>query len=249
MHTRLERSIIVTGGSRGIGAEIVKLCTQAGYDVCFTYKQHSDKAAVLIEHCHAHAGKAVAIQVDSNEPKGMARVFQSAQQLSPLYGLVNNVGITSHIQPFHLTDEATLRHVFDVNVISTMLMSQHAIRYWLQHQLAGTIVNISSIAAKTGSPNEYVHYAASKAAIETFTVGLAKEVATQSIRVNAVSPGITHTDIHALSGEPDRAHRLASRIPMQRAAQASEIAEAVLWLLLPASSYVTGAVIPVAGGL
>jgi NAD(P)-dependent dehydrogenase (short-subunit alcohol dehydrogenase family) len=128
-------------------------------------------------------------------------------------------------------------------------MSQHAIRYWLQHNQPGNIVNVSSIAAKTGSPNEYVHYAASKAAVESFTVGLAKEVAAQQIRVNAVSPGITHTEIHALSGEPNRADRIASKIPMQRAAEASEIAEAVAWLLSPASSYMTGAIVPVAGGL
>lgn len=249
MQPRKEQSIIVTGGARGIGAEVVTFCAQAGYDVCFTYQQQREKAEALLTHCAAYAGKVVAIQADVSDPSRLDEIFFAAQQLSPLYGLVNNAGITSSISPFHQVDEATLRRVFDVNVMGTLLSSQHAIRHWLQHSQPGVIVNISSVAAKTGSPNEYVHYAASKAAVDSFTIGVAKEVAQQHIRVNAVSPGITRTDIHTLSGEPERADRLASRIPMQRPAHATEIAEAVCWLLSPASSYVTGAILPVSGGL
>lgn len=249
MQNRREESLIVTGGARGIGAEIVKLCSQAGYDVCFTFQQQHDAARMLLEQCQTHTGKVVALQADVSDASKRDAVFDAANKLSPLRGLVNNAGITSVIGCFEHVEEATIRHVFEINVMGTMLMSQHAIRYWLQHNQPGNIVNVSSIAAKTGSPNEYVHYAASKAAVESFTVGLAKEVAAQRIRVNAVSPGITRTDIHALSGEPDRATRIASKIPMQRAAEASEIAAAVAWLLSPASSYMTGAIVPVAGGL
>lgn len=249
MQSRRQESIIVTGGARGIGAEIVKLCSQAGYDVCFTFQKQHDAANALLDQCQNNAGKVLSLQADVSDHHKRDAVFAAACKLSPLRGLVNNAGITSLLGRFEHVDEATIRHVFEINVMGTMLMSQHAIRYWLQHNLPGNIVNVSSIAAKTGSPNEYVHYAASKAAVESFTVGLAKEVAAQQIRVNAVSPGITRTDIHALSGEPNRADRIASKIPMQRAAEATEIAEAVTWLLSPASSYMTGAIVPVAGGL
>ena len=249
MQNHREKSIIVTGGARGIGAEIVRLCSQAGYDVCFTFQQQHDAANALVAQCHTHLGKVVAIQADVSDHNKRHAVLAAACELSPLYGLVNNAGITSLLGRFEQVDEATIRQVFEINVMGTMLMSQQAIRYWLQHNQPGNIVNVSSIAAKTGSPNEYVHYAASKAAVESFTIGLAKEVAAQQIRVNAVSPGITRTEIHALSGEPNRPDHIASKIPMQRAAEASEIAEAVRWLLSPAASYMTGAIVPVAGGL
>lgn len=249
MQNRRDESIIVTGGARGIGAEIVKLCSAAGYDICFTYQQQHDAAHALVEQCRTHTGTVIALQADVSEHHKRDAVFAATSELSPLRGLVNNAGITSLLGRFEHVDEATLRRVFEINVMGTLLMSQQAIRHWLQHNQPGNIVNISSIAAKTGSPNEYVHYAASKAAVESFTVGLAKEVAAQQIRVNAVSPGITRTEIHALSGEPNRADRIASKIPMLRAAEATEIAEAVAWLLSPAASYMTGAIIPVTGGL
>jgi NAD(P)-dependent dehydrogenase (short-subunit alcohol dehydrogenase family) len=167
----------------------------------------------------------------------------------PLAGLVNNTGITGPLGPFASASPETMRRVLDVNVLATMVLTQRVVQRWLDARTGGSIVNVSSIAAALGAPGEYVHYAASKAAVEAFTVGLAKELAEHDIRVNAVSPGTTLTDIHAAAGEPERPARVAARIPMKRPAEASEIAEAIVWLLSARASYVTGTVLKVAGGL
>ncbi|MDX3906073.1 MAG: SDR family oxidoreductase [Pigmentiphaga sp.] len=243
-------TVLVTGGSRGIGAAIVRLAAAAGYDVCFTFREQQDAAQALVREVQAMGRHALGLQADLADERAAERVFEQADVLpQPVTALVNNAGITGPIAPFTATTAATMRRVLDVNVMGTMLFSQQAVGRWLADGAAGVIVNLSSVAATLGAPNEYVHYAASKAAVEGFTVGLAREVAARGIRVNAVSPGTALTDIHATAGEPDRPARVAAKVPMGRVAQAEEIAEAVIWLLSAKAGYVTGTVLRVAGGL
>ena len=240
--------VIVTGGSRGIGAATARLAAARGHDVCVNYVRDEQAAQALVEDIRATGGTAVAVQADISLEADIVRLFDTAAaEIGPLYGLVNNAGITGPIGPFMNMDSATLRRVFDVNVHGSLLCAKEAIRR-MSPRGRGSIVNLSSIAATTGAPGEYVYYGASKAAIDAFTIGLAKEIATSGIRVNAIAPGSTLTDIHATAGEPNRPERVKSRIPMGRLAEPEEIAEAILWLLSDASSYVTGAVIRVAGG-
>ncbi|OVZ64866.1 oxidoreductase [Pigmentiphaga sp. NML080357] len=243
-------TVIVTGGSRGIGAATVRLAAAAGYDVCFTYREQDAAAHDQVREIQALGRQAMCVKADAGGDTAAEHVFELAGALpQPVTALVNNAGITGPIGPFSATTAATMRRVLDVNVMGTMLFSQQAVRRWLEEGRAGSIVNISSIAATLGAPGEYVHYAASKAAVEGFTVGLAREVAAQGIRVNAVSPGTALTDIHATAGEPDRPRRIAAKVPMGRVAHAEEIAEAVVWLLSDKARYVTGAVLRAAGGL
>lgn len=243
-------TVLVTGGSRGIGAETVRLVAEAGYAVWFTYTSRLDAAQTLSSELRAR-GHQVEFQQADLADLGIAESLleRMPRELPPLAGLVNNAGITGPLGGFVDTSPRTLREVLDVNVLATMLLCQQAIRGWLASGCAGTIVNVSSIAATLGAPGEYVHYAASKAAVEALTVGLAKELAGRDIRVNCVSPGTTLTEIHAAAGEPGRPQRVASRIPLGRPAEALEIAEAIAWLLSPKASYVTGSVLKVAGGL
>lgn len=248
-HVEKPKGVVVTGGSRGIGAEIVKLCAAAGYDVCFTYHRRKDRADAVVAQCGHLPGRVIALQADVKDLDQSKWVLEQATSVFEVIGLVNNVGITSKIGSFLDVDIDTMREVLDTNVLGLMVMCQHFLRHWTQTKTPGNIINISSMAAVTGSPGEYIHYAGSKAAVDSFTIGLAKEFAQQGIRANVVSPGTTDTEIHALSGEPGRAARVAPRIPMGRPAQASEVAEAVVWLLSANSSYVTGTVLKVAGGL
>jgi len=243
-------TVLVTGGSRGIGAETVRLLAEAGYAVCFTYTSRHGTAQALASELQAQGRVAAFLQVDLADTAAAASLLERLQpHLPPLAGLVNNAGITGPLGSFVDASPRTLRQVFDVNVLATMLLCRQAARAWLAAGRTGTIVNVSSIAATLGAPGEYVHYAASKAAVEAFTVGLAKELAGQGIRVNCVSPGTTLTEIHAAAGEPGRPERVAARIPLGRPAEAAEIAEAIAWLLSPRASYVTGSVLKVAGGL
>jgi len=242
--------LLVTGGSRGIGAEIVRGGARRGYAVAFSYVQDADAARRLEAEVRESGGRALAVRADAAEPEQAARLFEEAERgLGPVAALVNNAGITGRLGRFADTDIATLRRVLDVNVMGTMLCAREAARRWQERGTAGAMVNISSIAATLGAPGEYVHYAASKAAVEAFTIGLARELAASGTRVNAVAPGTALTGIHAAAGEPDRPARVAARIPMGRAGEPGEIAEAVLWLLSPQASYVTGAVLRVSGGL
>jgi NAD(P)-dependent dehydrogenase (short-subunit alcohol dehydrogenase family) len=247
-----QKLVVVTGGSRGIGAASAKRLAASGYAVCIGYRTGADLAAEVVSQIAAAGGRALAIPVNTSDEGEVARLFDEAEQaLGPLHALVNNAGITGPLGRFTDLDPAVMRHVVEVNLVGTLLCAQAALRkFALRPELEGrSIVNISSVAAVTGSPGEYVHYAATKAAVETFTLGLAREVAELGIRVNAVAPGTVQTGIHAAAGDPDRPARIAPRVPMRRVGQPEEIAEAVHWLISDAASYTTGAVLRVTGGL
>jgi NAD(P)-dependent dehydrogenase (short-subunit alcohol dehydrogenase family) len=228
----------------------VRLAVQKGYAVCFSYAQNRNAADDLVQALHGEGHQVMAISGDVADPDAVCNLFEQAEnRLGPVTALVNNAGITGRIGPFQDAELATLRRVLDVNVLGTMLCAQEAIRRWHQQGITGCMVNISSVAATLGAAHEYVHYAATKAAVEAFTIGLARELAATGTRINAVSPGTVYTDIHAAAGEPDRPKRVVSRIPMARIGEAEEIANAVLWLLSAEASYITGTVLRVSGGL
>ncbi|MBP0447291.1 SDR family oxidoreductase [Roseomonas sp. SSH11] len=246
------RAVIVTGGSRGIGAAIACRLAAAGYAPCVTYTRDARGAAEVVARIEASGGRAAALQADSTCGADIARLFDAAEAaFGPLHALVNNAGITGPLGRFADLDEAEMRRVAEVNLLGTMLCAREALRrFAMRPERPGrSVVNISSVAASTGSPGEYVHYAATKAAVEAFTLGLAREVAEQGIRVNAVAPGTVETGIHAAAGDPGRPARIAPRVPMRRVGQPEEVAEAVLWLVSDAASYTTGAVLRVTGGL
>ncbi|MGR6319608.1 SDR family oxidoreductase [Micromonospora soli] len=237
---------IITGGSRGIGAATARRLATGGHDVAIGYRRDHAAAKAVLADIHAAGRRGVAVPADTTDPDQVQRLFDVAADLGPLTGLVNNAGITSPIGPFTDLRVDDLRQVVDVNLIGYVLCAQHAARTMTR---GGAIVNVSSAAATLGSPGEYIHYAAVKAATDTLTVGLAKELAPRGIRVNAVAPGIVRTDIHALSGVPDRADSAAGRVPLGRAGEPDEIAGTIAFLLGPDASYTTGAVLRVAGGL
>ncbi len=244
--------LLVTGGSRGIGAATCLMAARRGYDVAVNYQNDAHAAAKTVAACKAEGARAVALKGDMAKLADIVRVFAEAKaELGPLSHVVNNAGITGKSSPLVDAEPEVIRACIDVNVTGAILVAREAGRALLANGGAPNraIVNISSVAATLGSPGEYVWYAASKAAVDALTIGLAKELATAAIRVNAVAPGLTETEIHALStGEAGRVARLAPVIPMQRAATPEEIAEAVLFLLSDASSYTTGIVLRVGGG-
>jgi NAD(P)-dependent dehydrogenase (short-subunit alcohol dehydrogenase family) len=238
--------VIVTGGSRGIGAAVCRLAAERGYDVVVNYA-HDRVAAERV----AAEVKGLAVGADVSDEGEVARLFEAADGLGPVVGLVNNAGITGDVLGrLDELDVAVLRRVLDVNVTGTFLCSRAAVRRMSTRYggSGGVIVNVSSTAARRGSPGEWVHYAASKAAVETMTVGLAHEVAGEGIRVAAVAPGLVESDLHARAGAPDRTTRTAPLIPMGRAGQPEEIAEGIVWLLSPAASFVIGSVLTISGG-
>ncbi len=244
--------LLVTGGSRGIGAATCIMAARRGYDVAVNYHSNAAAAAAVVASCEAAGARALAIQGDTASATDIIRVFAEAKAaLGPLSHVVNNAGITGKGSPLAEADTGLIRACIDVNVTGAILVAREAVRALTANAAAPgrAIVNISSAAATLGSPGEYVWYAASKGAIDTLTIGLAKELAPLGIRVNAVAPGITETDIHALSsGEPGRIARIAPMVPLQRAATPDEIAEAILFLLSEASAYTTGIILRVAGG-
>ncbi|MEW2382161.1 SDR family oxidoreductase [Micromonospora sp. NPDC047707] len=237
---------VITGGSRGIGAATARRLAHAGHHVAFSYRRDRTAAEKVLADLHATGVRAVAVPADTRDPDQITALFDAAADLGPVTGLVNNAGVTSPIGPFVDLDPGDLRHVVDVNLVGYVLAAQQAAR---RMSTGGAIVNVSSVAATLGSPGEYVHYAAVKAATDTLTVGLAKELAPRGIRVNAVAPGIIRTEIHALSGQPDRPDRAAARIPLGRPGEPDEVAAAIAWLLGPDASYTTGTVLRVGGGL
>ncbi len=244
--------LLITGAGRGIGAATALAAARAGYAVGVNYQRDAAAAEAVALRIRAAGGQAHAVQADVADPDAVARLFEEVEHaLGPLTALVNNAGTTGRITRFEDLDLATLRRTIDVNLIGSLLCAQAAVRRFSTARggQGGAIVNVSSVAARTGSPGEYVHYAATKAAIEAFTRGLAREVAAEGIRVNAVAPGTVQTEIHATGGDPDRPARIAPRIPLGRVGAPEEIAAAILWLLSDAAAYVTGSILTIAGGL
>ncbi|MGL5835581.1 MAG: SDR family oxidoreductase [Waterburya sp.] len=248
----MNKVIIVTGGSRGIGAATASLAAKKDYAVCLTYLHNQQAANKIVNSIEQLGGRAIAIAADVASETDVISLFnQTDEQLGRVTALVNNAAILEPQMRLEFMTAKRLKRVFETNIIGSFLCAREGIKRMstLHGGAGGAIVNISSGAARTGSPNNYIDYAASKGAIDTMTVGLAKEVAQEGIRVNAVRPGLIYTDIHASGGEPDRVERLKELIPMKRGGQAIEVAQAVLWLLSDQASYTTGSFIDVAGGL
>ena len=244
--------LVVTGGGRGIGAAVCRLAAVRGHAVVINYESDEVAAEQVRADIVAAGGKAVAVRGDVSDEAAVRRLFAEAAELGEVSGLVCNAGITGNT-PGRLDeqDAEVVRRVLDVNVVGVFLCVREAVRRMSSRHggRGGSIVTVSSTAAGRGSPGEWVHYAASKAAVDTLTHGLAIEVAAEGVRVNAVAPGTVETGLHAAAGLPDRPRQRAPLIPMLRAGRPEEIAEGVLWLLSPAASYVTGAVLPISGGL
>ena len=243
--------LIVTGASRGIGAAVALAAADAGYAVAVNYVREEAAARRVVDQIHERGREACAIGADIGRESEIIHLFQRAEEgLGPIRALVNNAGITGGFARVDQIDAAMLDQLMAVNVIGPMLCAREAVRRMSTRygKSGGAIVNITSLAALTGGSGEWVHYAATKGAISSFTIGLAREVAAENIRVNAVSPGLVETDIHSAAGEPDRLQRLSPSIPMKRAARPAEIAAGVIWLLSPAASYVTGTILEIGGG-
>lgn len=244
-------TLIVTGGSRGIGAEIARRASDAGYAVCLTYHSNPTAAEGVVSDIQAKGGTALAVQADVAVEADILKLFKTVDaELPPLTALVNNAGILETHGSIEDMTFDRLQRVLTTNVTGSFLCAREAVlRMSKKHGgTGGGIVNISSAAARIGSPHEYIDYAASKGAIDTFTIGLSKELAEQGIRVNAVRPGVIYTDIHALGGEPGRVDRVKENVPMKRGGEPREVADAALWLLSDAASYTTGALLDVSGG-
>lgn len=243
--------LLITGGARGIGAASALLAAQRGYAVAVNYSANEAAAAAVVRQIQAGGGQAIAVQADvALESQVLAMFEEIDSRLGRLTALVNNAGVVDLAQRVDAMSVARLKRMFDINVLGSFLCAREAIkRMSTRHGgTGGAIVNVSSAAARLGGAGQYVDYAASKGAIDTFTVGLAKEVAAEGIRVNAVRPGIIETEIHASGGQPDRARQMAPLVPLQRAGSALEVAQAIVWLLSEESSYSTGALLDVAGG-
>ena len=244
-------AMIVTGASRGIGAATALLAGQKGYSVVVNYRDNREAAEEVVDSIASEGGDAIAVAADISDEKEVADLFGIAtEEFGQLTALVNNAGILHPQCDLQQMSVERLTQVFSTNVIGSLLCAREAVSLMSTDNggAGGSIVNLLSIAATLGSPNEYVDYAASKGAIDSFTVGLASEVASQNIRVNDVRPGVIYTDIHASGGEPDRVNRVKGNVPMQRGGEASEVAQAVMWLVSDDASYTTGAFINVSGG-
>jgi NAD(P)-dependent dehydrogenase (short-subunit alcohol dehydrogenase family) len=243
--------MLITGASRGIGAATARLAASRGYAVCINYLRNSVAAQEVVTAIELNGGKAVAVAANIAVEREVVALFERLDaSLGPLTALVNNAGILDLQMRVEDMSEARLKRIFATNITGYFLCAREAIRRMSTRHggHGGTIVNVSSGAARLGSPGEYVDYAASKGAIDSMTIGLAKEVAAEGIRVNAVRPGYIYTDIHASGGEPNRVERVKSGVPLQRGGQPEEVAEAILWLASDASAYSTGTFIDVTGG-
>lgn len=249
--TKNEATVLVTGGSRGIGAATAWLAAQQGFAVAINYARDAGAAEALAARITAAGGRALALQADVADAAQVAALFERIdRELPRLAGLVNNAGVVDRPARVEQMDAARLQRMFAINVFGSFYCAAEAVRRLSTKHggRGGAIVNLSSAAARIGAPGQYVDYAAAKGAIDSFTMGLAKEVATEGIRVNAVRPGIIETEIHASGGIPDRVQQMAPLVPMQRAGSAEEVAQAIVWLLSDSSSYTTGSVLDVTGG-
>jgi NAD(P)-dependent dehydrogenase (short-subunit alcohol dehydrogenase family) len=243
--------LLVTGASRGIGAATALLAAQQGWAVAVNYTANSLAADEVVRRIRAGGGTAMAVQADvADEAQVLAMFARVDAKLGPLSGLVNNAGVVDVSARVDEMDMARWRRMFDINVLGSMLCAREAVRRMSTRHggSGGAIVNVSSAASRLGSPGQYVDYAAAKGAIDAFTIGLAKEVAGEGIRVNAVRPGLIETDIHASGGLPNRVQDLKHLVPMQRGGTADEVAQAIVWLLSPAASYTTMSLLDVSGG-
>ncbi len=247
----MEQILLVTGGSRGIGAATALLAARAGWAVAVNYTANPAAADAVVRQIRDAGGKAISVQADvAHEDQVLAMFEKVDAQLGRLTGLVNNAGVvdvTARVEEMSVT---RLKRMFEINVIGSMVCAREAVRRMSTRHggAGGSIVNLSSAAARLGAPGQYVDYAAAKGAIDAFTIGLAKEVAAEAIRVNAVRPGLIDTEIHASGGLPGRVAQLAHLVPMQRGGTADEVAQAIVWLLSPAASYTTMSLLDVSGG-
>ena len=247
----MNKILLVTGAGRGIGAAVALQAAAQGWSLAVNYANNAQAAEDVVRRAKALGVQALAMQADVAQESQVLRMFQRIDaELGRLDGLVNNAGVVDLPSRVDAMSFARLRRMFDINVLGSMVCAREAVlRMSTRHGgKGGAIVNLSSAAARIGAPGQYVDYAAAKGAIDVFTLGLAKEVATEDIRVNAVRPGIIETEIHASGGQPNRAKEAAPMVPMRRAGSADEVAHAVMWLLSDASSYTTGSVIDVTGG-
>jgi NAD(P)-dependent dehydrogenase (short-subunit alcohol dehydrogenase family) len=247
----MDKVIIVTGGGRGIGAATARLAAERGYSVCINYLRDEKSAHQLVSELERKGVRAIAVAGDVAKEADVLKLFDAVdRKLGRVSALVNNAGIVGKGSRVESMTAERLERMFAVNTIGTILCAREAVKRMSKRQggAGGAIVNLSSVAARLGSPGEYVDYAAAKAAVDTFTIGLAKEVGADGIRVNAVRPGVIRTEIHATSGDPARVDRIGATAPLGRAGEPEEIARTVLWLLSEEASYLTGALIDVAGG-
>jgi len=245
------KTMLITGASRGIGAATALLAAKNGFSVVVNYNKNEQAAENIVNNILSNGGRAKAIQADISREKDVMRLFSETDKIfGPIHSLVNNAGILEPQIKLVDMDHERLLRMFQANIIGQLICCREAIkRMSVKHGgEGGTIVNVSSIAAKTGAPFEYIDYAAAKGALDTLTIGLSKEIAEEGIRVNAVRPAFIHTDIHADGGEPDRINRIKDSIPLKRGGLAEEVAEAILWLASDKSSYSTGTFIDVTGG-
>ena len=241
---------VVTGGSRGIGRAVSLMLADRGYAVCLSYVSDAGAAQAVVEAIAAKGGRAVAVRSDVGVEADVLALFEAADRLGTLTALINNAGVVDVASRVDEMDAARLQRMMTTNIVGSFLSAREAVRRMSTRHggQGGAIVNVSSVAARLGGPGQYVDYAASKGAIDTFTTGLAREVAAEGIRVNAVSPGIIDTEIHASGGQPDRVARLGPDQPMGRAGTAEEVAAPIVWLLSEDAAYTTGANILVSGG-
>lgn len=247
----MEQVLLVTGGSRGIGAATALLAAAKGYAVAVNYAAQAAAANEVVGRIRSQGGKAIAVQADVADESAVLRMFETIDtQLGRLTALVNNAGVVDVAARVEEMTVARFKRMFDINVLGSFVCAREAIRRMSTRHggTGGAIVNVSSAASRLGAPGQYVDYAAAKGAIDVFTIGLAKEVAADGIRVNAVRPGLIETDIHASGGIPDRVKQLAHLVPMQRGGTAEEVAQAIVWLLSAEASYTTMSLVEVSGG-
>lgn len=247
----MSKVLIVTGGSRGIGAATCKLAARDGWDVAINYAGNKDAAEAVASEVRAAGRKAIVVQGDVSVEADVIRLFETAEtELGPITGLAANAGITGKITRVADMSFEAMQGVINLNVLGLMVQNREAVRRMSTKSggKGGVIVNTSSIASRLGAPNEFVHYAASKGAVDSWTLGLAREVAGEGVRVNAVAPGMIETEIHASAGAPDRTSRLGPTVPIGRSGTAEEVAEVIVWLLSDAARYTGGAIVEVSGG-